>query len=286
MSEPEPPASESASEPASRPSAFTDSKPVTVPRFRAAKTRGERLAMLTAYDFPTAARLDAAGVDAILVGDTLGMVVQGHATTLSVTLDEMIYHGEMVARAARRALVVVDLPFGSYHTSVRQAVRAGVRVLKETGCGAIKLEGGLTQAPAIRALTDAGVPVMGHVGLRPQAVHVTGGYKIQRGLETLLDDARAVEAAGAFAVVLELVSRDDAAAVTEALSIPTIGIGSGPDCDGQVLVTPDMLGGTDGFRPRFLKTYAALHATVVEAAAAYVNEVKAGTYPGEEHSHA
>ena len=257
----------------------------TVPQFVAAKARGEKLAMLTAYDFPSAARLDAAGVDAILVGDTVGMVVQGRETTLPVTLEQMIYHGEMVARAATRALVVVDLPFGSYHTSVSQAVEAGVRVLKETGCDAVKLEGGLTQADAIRALVDAGVPVMGHVGLRPQAVHVTGGYKIQRGRDVLMHDARAVQEAGAFAVVLELVSRDDAAAVTEALAIPTIGIGSGPGCDGQVLVTPDMLGATDGFRPKFLKTYAELHDVIGEAVSRYIAEVKAGDYPTDAHSH-
>ena len=258
---------------------------MTVPRFTAAKGRGERLAMLTAYDFPSARRLDEAGVDAILVGDTLGMVVQGHGSTLPVTLDQMIYHGEMVARAADRALVVVDLPFGSYHMSAAQAVEAGVRVLKETGADAVKLEGGRTQFDAIRALVDAGVPVMGHVGLRPQAINVVGGYKIQRGREQLLHDARAVEDAGAFAVVLELVARADAAAVTKTLAIPTIGIGSGPDCDGQVLVTPDMLGATDGFRPKFLKTYAELHRTVIDAAAAYVADVKAGTYPADEHAH-
>ena len=266
-------------------SELTHPRRMTVPHFARAKQNGRRLAMLTAYDYPTAARLDAAGVDAILVGDTLGMVVQGHGTTLPVTLDQMIYHGEMVARAARTALVVVDLPFGSYHVDTAQAVAAGVRVLKETGCAAVKLEGGRTQFEAIRQMVDAGVPVMGHVGLRPQAVNVVGGYRIQRGREALLHDARAVEDAGAFAVVLELVSREDAAAVTQTLSIPTIGIGSGPDCDGQVLVTPDMLGGTDGFRPKFLKTYAALHQTVTDAAAAYVDDVRSGRYPGPEHSH-
>ena len=258
---------------------------MTVPRFAAAKGRGERLAMLTAYDFPTAARLDAAGVDALLVGDSLGVVLQGHATTLPVTLEQMIYHGEIVARAAKQALVVVDLPFGSYQTGERAAVEAGCRVVKETGCAAVKLEGGRTQFAAIRALVDAGVPVMGHVGLRPQAVNVVGGYRIQRETESLLHDARAVEDAGAFAVVLELVSIEAAAAVSRTLSIPTIGIGSGPHCDGQVLVTPDMLGGTDGFRPRFLKTYGNLHAMETEAAAAYIADVKAGHYPTEDHGH-
>ena len=258
---------------------------LTVPRFSAAKRRGEKLAMLTAYDFPTARRLDRAGIDAILVGDTLGMVIQGRNTTLPVTLDQMIYHGEMVARAADRALVVVDLPFGSYHESPQQAVAAGIRVVKETGCDAIKLEGGRTQQEAIRQLVDAGIPVMGHVGLRPQAVNVVGGYKIQRGRDALLDDARAVEEAGAFSVVLELVAAADAAAVTEALAIPTIGIGSGVQCDGQVLVTPDMLGCTDGFKPTFLKEYAAIGEAMTNGFSAYVQDVKAGTYPDDDHTH-
>jgi 3-methyl-2-oxobutanoate hydroxymethyltransferase len=259
---------------------------ITVPRFAAAKAEGRKLAVLTAYDFPTAAMLDESGVDALLVGDTLGMVVQGKATTLPVTLDQMIYHGEMVARAAKRALVIVDLPFLSYQVSPQQAVENAGRVLKETLAPCVKLEGGVGQAATIAALTAADIPVMAHVGLKPQSVHMLGGMnKVQRDRKRLLDDARAATEAGAFAIVLELVPMDIAAEITEALPIPTIGIGAGPHCDGQVLVTPDMLGATVGFSPKFLKRYASLSDTIRDAAAEYVRDVHEGRFPSEEHGH-
>lgn len=262
------------------------SERVTVPRFAAAKGAGRKLAVLTAYDFPTAAILDEAGADALLVGDTLGMVVQGKPTTLPVTLDEMIYHGEMVARAARRALVIVDLPFLSYQVSPQQAVESAGRILKETLAPCVKLEGGVGQAKTIAALTAADIPVMAHVGLRPQSVHVLGGMnKVQRDRDRLLDDANAAADAGAFAIVLELVPMDVAAEITASLPIPTIGIGAGPHCDGQVLVTPDMLGMTPGFSPKFLKRYAGLHDVIRDAASAYVEEVHSGAFPTEQHGH-
>lgn len=259
---------------------------ITVPKFAAAKSAGRKLAVLTAYDYPTAVLLDEAGVDALLVGDTLGMVVQGKPTTLSVTLDEMIYHGEMVARAAKRALVIVDLPFLSYQVSPRKAVENAGRVLKETLAPCVKLEGGVGQAKTIAALTQADIPVMAHVGLRPQSVHMLGGMnKVQRNRQQLLDDARAATDAGAFAIVLELVPMEIAAEITAALPIPTIGIGAGPHCDGQVLVTPDMLGVTAGFSPRFLKRYADLQETVRTAVAEYVSDVRDGRFPTEQHGH-
>ena len=260
-------------------------RPVTVPDFAAARGQDRRLAMLTAYDFPTAALLDAAGVDAILVGDSVGTVIQGRSSTLPVTLDQMIYHGEMVVRGVQRALVIVDLPFGSYQTSPQQAVDSGSRVLKETLCGAVKIEGGVSQARTIEAMLAAEIPVMGHVGLRPQAIRQIGGHKVQRQRQQLMDDAVAAAQAGAFAVVLELVQADIAADITDALDVPTIGIGSGGGCTGQVLVTPDMLGQSVGFRPKFLKRYAELHDAAAEAAAAFVRDVRDGTYPAAEHEH-
>lgn len=260
--------------------------PLTVPAFVAAKAKGRRLAVLTAYDHLWAGIFDAANVDAILVGDTLGMVVQGRSTTLPVTLEEMIYHGEMVARAVKHALVVVDMPFMTYQISPEQAVANAGRILKETGASAVKLEGGVNQAETIRALTAADIPVMAHVGLKPQSVRRLGGMsKIQRDEGQLLADAHAAQEAGAFSVVLELVTRSIAGRITKELEIPTIGIGSGPDCDGQVLVGPDMLGLTEGFSPKFLKRYADLRSQIVSAAATYVAEVRAGQFPDESHSH-
>ncbi|MCL4121182.1 UNVERIFIED_CONTAM: hypothetical protein GTU68_003638 [Idotea baltica] len=240
--------------------------------------------MLTAYDFATAKLLDAAGVDALLVGDSLAMVVQGRQNTLPVTLDEMIYHGEMVARAAQRALVVVDIPFPINHHGVRETVKAAGRVLKQTGCNAVKLEGGAEQAEVIAALVTAGIPVMAHVGLRPQAVNVMGGYKIQRDREELLADAVAAEKAGAFAIVLECIPAAIAKSISAALEIPTIGIGAGADCDGQVLVVNDMLGMTSGYVPSFVKQYASLNDSITEAVTSWKNEVVAGDFPDAEHS--
>ena len=212
--------------------------------------------MLTAYDFPSAALLDEAGVDAVLVGDSLSMVVQGHENTLHVTLDEIIYHAEIVGRAVQRALVVVDMPFPSFQISRCTAIANAARILQESRCQAVKLEGGTEQAETIAALVGAGIPVMGHVGLRPQTVHQMGGYKMQRDAAKLLADAQAAEQAGAFAIVLECIPADIAAQITDLLKIPTIGIGAGSQCDGQVLVLHDLLGMTSGYVPRFVRQYA------------------------------
>ena len=260
--------------------------PMTVPRFMAAKAQGRKLSMLTAYDHLWAGILDAAGVDSILVGDTLGMVVQGRDTTLPVTLEQMIYHGEMVVRAVKHALVVVDMPFLSFQISPEQAVANAGRILKETGASAVKLEGGVTQARTIQALTDADIPVMGHIGMKPQSVRKLGSMgKIQRDADRLLADARAAQVAGAFALVLELIPRSIAATITAELAIPTIGIGAGPECDGQVLVGPDMFGLTPGFQPKFLKHYAQLRDAAIAAAAQYVAEVRDGQFPSAGQSH-
>ena len=261
-------------------------RPITVPKFVSAKETGRKLSMLTAYDFPWAAMIDEAGVDGILVGDTLGMVVQGKDSTLPVTLDEIIYHAEIVCRAVRRALVVVDLPFLSFQVSSRLAVQNAGRILKETGASAVKLEGGVNQARTIERLATADIPVMAHVGLRPQSVRMLGRLSaIQRDEDQLLADAKAAEQAGAFAVVLELIPREIAARITSELSIPTIGIGAGPDCDGQVLVSNDMLGITPEFQPRFLKRFAELRETAVAAVQQYVAEVQSGQFPDDAHSH-
>jgi 3-methyl-2-oxobutanoate hydroxymethyltransferase len=248
------------------------------------KGTGRKISMLTAYDFPMARMLDQAGVDSILVGDSLSMVVQGHRTTLPVTLDQIIYHAEIVGRAVERALVVVDIPFPMASTGIHQAVAAAGRILKETRCQAVKLEGGAEQAEVIAALASAGIPVMGHVGLRPQSVHQMGGYRVQRDEEILLRDAQAAEQAGAFSVVLECIPAAQAAAITRALSIPTIGIGAGPDCDGQVLVVNDLLGWTVGQVPRFVKRYANLHETVQQAVGQFCEDVRAGVFPSDEQS--
>ena len=259
---------------------------VTVPRFMAAKGQGRKLTMLTAYDHLWAGILDAAGVDSILVGDSVAMAVQGKATTLPVTLDEIIYHGEMVCRAVRGALVIVDMPFMSYQVSPRGAVANAGRIIKETGASAVKLEGGAGQARTIAALVAAGIPVVAHVGMQPQSVRRLGGMgKIQRDDERLLADALAAQEAGAFAIVLELIARKTAARITRELRIPTIGIGSGPECDGQVLVSQDMLGLTAGFHPRFLKRFADLRSAATRAVQEYAREVREGTYPDAAHSH-
>ena len=242
--------------------------------------------MLTAYDYLWAGIFDQAGVDSILVGDSLAMVVQGHSTTLPVTLEQMIYHGEMVVRAVRRALVVVDMPFMSYQVSVKQAIRNAGQIIKQTGADAVKLEGGAIQSETIRGLGRADIPVMAHIGMRPQAVRQLGGMgKIQRHEQQLLDDARAAEDAGAFALILELIPEDIAGRITASLGIPTIGIGAGPRCTGQVLVGPDMLGLNEGFRPRFLKEFGDLRKQADKAVRDYVAQVRGGEFPGAEHSH-
>jgi 3-methyl-2-oxobutanoate hydroxymethyltransferase len=272
-------------EPASPTPASAATRPMTVPRFVQAKQQGRRLTVLTAYDHLWAGILDEAGVDAILVGDSLAMVVQGKSTTLPVTLDQMIYHGELVVRAVKRALVIVDLPFLSFHVSLEDTLRNAGRVLKETGASAVKLECGAKQADTIQALTDADIPVMAHVGLRPQSVLQLGGYRIQRDAERLLRDARAAEQAGAFGLVLECIPGPIAAQITREVKIPTIGIGAGPDCDGQVLVTPDLLGLTPGTPPKFVKQFTQLRKIASQAIGQYLAEVREGTYPDEAHTH-
>ncbi len=257
---------------------------ITVPKFTAMKGADRKISMLTAYDYPFASLLDECGVDGILVGDSLSMVVQGHDNTLPVTLDEMIYHAEMVGRAVNRALVVVDLPFPIYHLGVYKAVECAGRILKETRCQAVKLEGGVDQAEVIRTLVASGIPVMAHVGLRPQSVHQLGGYRIQRDTERLLADARAAESAGAFAMVLECIPVEIAAQITESIRIPTIGIGAGPKCDGQILVLHDLLGLSAGRVPKHVKAFAKLRTAVEQAVRGYCEEVGAGSFPADEHA--
>ncbi len=261
-----------------------DSSPITVPKFTAMKAEGHKITMLTAYDHAMAGLLDAAGVEGILVGDSLSMVVQGHATTLPVTLDEMIYHAEMVGRAVRRALLVVDMPFPSHHLGQYKAVAAAGRILKETRATAVKLEGGAAQAGVIAALVAAGIPVMAHVGLRPQSVNVLGGYKVQRDAEQLKLDARAAEEAGAFAMVLECIPADLAAEITAMVAIPTIGIGAGAECDGQILVVNDLLGITSGYVPRFVKPYADLKGTIHDAVTRFRRDVRGGVFPSPDQA--
>ena len=259
----------------------TPTKPITVPEFRAA--RGVRkLAVVTAYDFTSAVIADAAGVDGILVGDSLGMVVQGQSTSLPVSMSEMLYHLRCVVRGTKRALVVADLPFMSYQVSPRQAVKNAGRLLK-AGAHAVKLEGGVRMADAVAACVRADIPVMGHIGLTPQSVHRMGGFKVQRDADELLADARAVEQAGAFSLVVEGVPTDIGTKVTAAVTIPTVGIGAGPHCDGQVLVWHDLLGLYDGLRPKFVKRYAELGQLAKGAVAEYCAEVRAGTFPAAEH---
>jgi 3-methyl-2-oxobutanoate hydroxymethyltransferase len=260
-----------------------DVRPVTVPDFLAAKASGARLTMLTAYEYTMARLLDAAGVDGILVGDSLGMVFQGQADSLAVTLDEIIYHTRCVLRGVRRALVVADMPFLSFQVSPQQALENAGRLMKEGGAHAVKLEGGVRSAAAIRAITTADIPVMGHIGLTPQSVRRLGGFRVQRDEARLLEDAQATEEAGAFAVVVECVPTDQARRITETLKIPTIGIGAGVGCNGQILVTPDLLGLFDDLRPRFAKQYADLGSAILRAAETYCREVRDGSFPGPEH---
>ena len=257
-------------------------RPMTVPEFRAAKGRAEKLAVVTAYDVTSARLADEAGVDALLVGDSLAMVVQGHATSLPVTLGQMAYHTACVARGAKRALVIADLPFGSYQASPGQAVRSAVKLLK-AGAAGVKLEGGERMADTVAALTRADIPVVGHVGLTPQSIHRMGGFKVQRDADRVLADAKAVADAGAFAVVVEGVPSDVGAAVTAAVGVPTVGIGAGPGCDGQVLVFHDLLGLFDEFRPKFVKRYAELGQAARAALRAYCDDVRGGAFPGPEH---
>ena len=259
---------------------------LTPPKIRAYKNEGRKIVALTVYDYPSAKILDAAGIDILLVGDSLGNVIQGKPTTLSVTLDQVIYHSEMVARAAQNALVVVDMPFPYCQLGADEAVRASARILQETLAGAVKFEGGERRAHAIAALVDAGIPVLAHCGLRPQEIRQTGGYFVQRGREQLFRDIQAVEQAGAFAVVLECLEAELAKEAMQAVSIPTIGIGSGPHCDGQILVFHDILGYVPERSPalKHVKQYADLHTIISDVARKYVEEVQNGTFPADEHS--
>jgi 3-methyl-2-oxobutanoate hydroxymethyltransferase len=261
---------------------------VTTAVIRDMKKKGEKIAMLTAYDYPTAFLLDQSGIDAILVGDSLAMVVLGYASTLPVTMDEMIHHTKAVCRGAQRAMVIGDMPFMSYHLSVEDALRNAGRFLKETDAQAVKLEGGREVAEMTRRMTVSGIPVMGHLGLTPQSIQQFGGFKVQgKGDEAarrLTEDARILEEAGAFSVVLECVPGELAAEITRSLAIPTIGIGAGTACDGQILVTNDMLGTFERFTPRFVKKYADLSVPMKEAFRQYMAEVRSGEFPGKEHT--
>lgn len=262
---------------------------VRLPQLAAMRSAGQKIVMVTAYDYTMARLMDQAGVDALLVGDSVGQVVAGYETTLPVTMEHMVYHTAAVRRGASRPLVIADLPFLSYQVSPEHALLNAGRLLKEGGADAVKLEGGREMAPTVRRLVEAGIPVVGHIGLTPQHVHRLGGYRVQgrseADAERLLADAKALEEAGAACLVLELVPSEVARRVTEALSIPTVGIGAGPHCDGQVLVSYDMLGLNEDFKPRFLKRYAQLGRAVRDAVAAYAAEVRAGTFPGAEHSY-
>lgn len=260
------------------------SKQMTAPKFAALKRSGRKITMLTAYDYPTARLLDRAGIEGILVGDSLAMVVQGRENTLSVTLEEMIYHAEIVGRAVEQALVVVDMPFPTNLLGPYEAIENASQIVKKTRCQAVKLEGGADQAGIIAALVQAGIPVMAHCGLRPQAIHTLGGYKVQRDADRLRTDAQAAEAAGAFAVVLECIPADIAQDITNSLSIPTIGIGAGAGCDGQILVVHDLLGMSTDYVPSFVKAYAGLAETIVEAATRFRDAVRSGQFPGPDQT--
>lgn len=263
-------------------------KKVTVRTLRAKKRRGEPITMMTAYDYPSAVAVDRAGIDVILVGDSLGMVVLGYETTLPVTMEDMLHHARAVARGARYPLLVGDMPFMSYQVSMEEAVRNAGRFLQEAGMDAVKLEGGRERAETIRAIVGAGIPVMGHIGLTPQSVHQLGGFRAQgktaQAAKKLLEDALILQDAGCFSLVLESVPAQLAQLITEKLEIPTVGIGAGPHCDGQVLVFHDLLGLFDRFTPRFVKQYAQLHAVVHDALVAFKEDVEQRRFPGPEHS--
>jgi 3-methyl-2-oxobutanoate hydroxymethyltransferase len=252
-------------------------------------TNAKKIVCLTAYDYPTARLLDEAGVDVILVGDSLAMVVLGHDSTLPVTLDEMLHHARAVRRGTKHALVVADMPFGSYHSDTAESLRNAVRFVKEAGVEAVKVEGGERRLELIARLTEAEIPVMGHIGLTPQSVNALGGYRVQGktvdSAEQLLRDARAVEAAGAFAIVLEAVPRELATQITRELRIPTIGIGAGPDCDGQILVVHDLLGLTFDATPKFARKYANVGEVISNAVREYCDDVRSGSFPSDAESY-
>lgn len=261
----------------------------TVATFKKAKTEGRKLSMLTAYDYSTARLMDGAGIHGILVGDSLGNVILGYGDTVSVTMEDMIHHGAAVSRGVKNALLVVDMPFLSYQTSAYDAVVNAGRLMKEGRAHAVKLEGGREMVPQIRAIVQAGIPVMGHLGLTPQAIHALGGYKVQGKDEAaarkLLEDAKALDEAGVFAIVLECVPSALAGLITEAVSVPTIGIGAGAGCDGQILVYQDMLGMFSDFTPKFVRRYGEVGEAMKAAFASYIEDVGQGTFPGQEHGY-
>lgn len=261
---------------------------VTVPEIQARKQSGEKITVLTAYDYPWALLVDRAGIDMVLVGDSLGMVVLGYPDTVSVSMDEMVHHLKAVSRAVVRALVVGDMPFGSYNVSIEKAIENANRLMKEGRADAVKLEGGCPMAETVAALVRAGIPVQGHIGLTPQTASALGGFKVQgqsaEAARSLIADARALAAAGCFSIVLEAIPAPIARLITEAVAVPTIGIGAGGDCDGQVLVIHDMLGLFDRFTPKFVKQYARISETVAEAIEAYKRDVQAGRFPEACHS--
>lgn len=264
-------------------------KRVTVHTLRQMKEKGEKISMLTAYDYSMAKALDEAGIEVLLVGDSASNVMAGHETTLPITLDQMIYHAGSVIRAINRALVVVDLPFGTYQGNSKKALASAIRIMKESGAHAVKLEGGLAVKDSIKRILSAGVPVMGHLGLTPQSIYKFGTYTVRAKAEDeaaqLIADAALLQKLGCFAIVLEKVPRALAAEVAKTAKIPIIGIGAGPEVDGQVLVTHDMLGITKEFRPRFLRTYATMYDDMIEAAQAYLTDVKKGDFPSEKESY-
>ncbi|MCI5124181.1 MAG: 3-methyl-2-oxobutanoate hydroxymethyltransferase [Candidatus Electrothrix sp. AR5] len=263
-------------------------KKVTVKDFCEMKGSGHVISMLTAYDASMARLLDQSGVDALLVGDSLGMVVLGYDSTVPVTMEEMLHHAGAVSRGTERALVIGDMPFGSYQVSVEQAIANGTRFLKEAGCDCVKLEGGEEVCAAVRGLVRAGVPVMGHIGLTPQTAGQLGGFKVQgkdmKAARQLLADAKALEAAGVFGITLEAVPAPLATIITQEVTVPIIGIGAGPDCDGQVLVIHDMLGLFEKFTPKFVKQYCHLSQDIKQGVQAYLQELQEGSFPAEEHS--
>lgn len=264
-------------------------KRITTKSLGLLKKKGVKISALTAYDFITAKLLDEAGIDLLLVGDSLSNVFQGNETTLPVTMEEMIYHTKAVAKGVNRAMIVVDLPFMSYQLNVDEAFRNAGRIMKETSAGGVKLEGGEKVAETINKITNNGIPVMGHVGLMPQSIHQYGGYR-ERGrsveeAEEILRDAKIIEQAGAFAIVLEKIPSKLAEKVTKSVSVPTIGIGAGAGCDGQILVTPDMLGLNTDFHPRFVRYYATLASEINKSVTAYIDDVKKGKFPSKEESY-
>ncbi len=267
---------------------MTDRAKITLPYLKEKKRNGQKISMLTAYDYPTAAMVDQAGMDMILVGDSLGMVVLGYDSTVPVTMDDMVHHCKAVNRAVKSAFVVGDMPFMSYNVCAEEAIINAGRIIKEGGCDAVKLEGGMEVADTVAAIVRAGIPVVGHIGLTPQTATMLGGYRVQgknvESAQQMLDAARALDEAGACSVVMECVPDKLAGKITEAVEMITIGIGAGVDCDGQVLVFHDVVGLFDKFRPKFVKQFVNLHPLIIEAVQGYIKEVESGDFPGKEHS--